>query len=169
MINWTLTDEKYSLDTPVTTTGYFSMTHTDSYTNFASSDLVSACNKFKNALPTDLRNIIVTPKKYSTRIYTPSSGSGSWGTYEETVPAIWILDAAEVLGDNGKIVRYDYFSNGNKITDTAPMWTRTTENNAGKFYNNYLYAFGQNNYLGNYDHRYGNYSLGFRPCFRIGA
>ena len=168
MINLTLTDEKFSTDTTVTTTGYFTMTHTNSYANFANSDLISACNKFKNALPTDLRNIIVTPKKYSSRIYTNSGGVSSWGTYEETVPAIWILDIAETGGaGNGNVKPYDYFSSGNKITDTTPMWTRTTENYSG-FYNNYLRAYGYD-FLSDYQHCYGNYSLGFRPCFRIGA
>jgi len=164
MLNMTLTDEKYSLDTPVTTTGYFSMTHTNDYATFANSDMVAACNKFKNALPTDLKNVLVTPTKYSSRIY-PSS---NWSTYTETMPAVWIFDVSEVSGDNGKVKRYDYFSNGNRINSTTNTWTRTTENNGG-LHNVYSYAYGNNNYLDSYNHIKGNYSLGFLPCIRIGA
>ena len=169
IIAYTWYDSMYSGDfsTPVTSTGYFSMiyqggNYSGNYAKFQDSVMRSRCNSFWAALPSDVKANFVVPTKYSNQYDSNNS------YYGDTVDKVWILDVAELMGARGRCVQYDYFANGNHLYGGAVFWSRSTEVNSDGFFNVYLRSF-QHNYTDSYDHSTGWYSLGFKPCFRIGA
>lgn len=126
----------------MTSSGYFSMSYGSSNTN---SDGWKGCYMrnsvmqwIKNALPTDLQNVLKTVTKYTDNI---GGGSNSASSVTATTETICLEAEFEVQGvrkyaniyEQNKQKQYDYYKNGNSKTrykynnanDTVYWWNRS--------------------------------------------
>lgn len=158
-----LIDSQYS-QYPMPSSGYFSMSYGDNDINIGGWDVCymrrSVMQWIKNALPTDLQNILKTVTKYTDNT---GGNSDSLSNVTATTETICLEAEFEVHGtrtyansyEQNKQQQYDYYKNGNSkvrykynsTSDTAWWWNRsphfnssdcfcfvTTEGTAG-FYN----------------------------------
>ena len=130
-----LVDSQYE-QYPMTSSGYFSMSYGDSNTNsggwngcYMRSTIMSA---IKDALPTDLQNVLKTVTKYTDN----TGGSDSSSNVTATIETICLEAEFEVQGarsfansyEQNKQKQYDYYKNGNskiryKYNDTnSAVW-----------------------------------------------
>ena len=132
-----LVDSRYS-QYPITSSGYFSMSYGDSNTNsggwegcYMRSTIMPA---IKDALPTDLQNVLKTVTKYTDNT---GGGSNSSSNVAATTETICLEAEFEIHGtreyansyEQNKQQQYDYYKNGNskvryKYNDTnsAVYW-----------------------------------------------
>lgn len=136
-----LVDSKYS-QYPMTSSGYFSMSYGNSNTNvggwngcYMRSTIMPA---IKNALSTDLQNVLKTVTKYTDNT---GGGSNSSSNVTATTETICLEAEFEVQGarsyansyEQNKQQQYDYYKNGNskiryKYNDTSSAvwwWNRS--------------------------------------------
>lgn len=158
-----LVDNQYG-QYPMPSSGYFSMSYGDNDINIGGWDACymrrSVMQWIKNALPTDLQNILKTVTKYTDNT---GGNSDSLSNVTATTETICLEAEFEVHGtrtyanryEQNKQQQYDYYKNGNSkvrykynsTSDTAWWWNRsphfnssdcfcfvTTEGTAG-FYN----------------------------------
>ena len=132
-----LIDSQYA-QYPMTSSGYFSMSYGDSNTNSGGWEGCYMRNSvmqwIKNALPTDLQNVLKTVTKYTDNT---GGGSDSSSNVTATTETICLEAEFEVHGtrtyansyEQNKQKQYDYYKNGNsKIryeynnTNSAVFW-----------------------------------------------
>ena len=163
---------------PMTSSGYFSMSYGDSSTNsggwegcYMRSTIMSA---IKNALPTDLQNVLKTVIKYTDNT---GGGGGSNSSYVTSTTETICLEAEfEIHGtrsyansyEQNKQQQYDYYKNGNsKVrykynnTNSAVWWWNRSpwSANSGGF----CYVFTGGSAGANFSHRCGAVA----PCFYV--
>ena len=145
-----LIDSQYS-QYPMTSSGYFSMSYGNSDTNvggwegcYMRSTIMSA---IKNALPTDLQNVLKTVTKYTDNT---GGGSNSSSNVAATTETICLEAEFEIHGtreyansyEQSKQQQYDYYKNGNskvryKYNDTNNAvwwWNRSPYSDASSYF-----------------------------------
>ncbi len=161
-----LSDQYYNetTQTPVTQSGYFTMTTSSTFStsfNYQNSNMASTCSSFRNAMPSEIKNVMIPAKKYATR------GNNASVEYDCGTHYMWIPDLNETGYLATKIQMYDLFKNGNQYPTAGYCWTRSITNHGHvlSLVNGWRDTFpdGSSVYLK------GNFSFGFSPCFRIGA
>jgi hypothetical protein len=171
-----LIDSQYG-QYPMTSSGYFSMSYGDDDTNvggwngcYMRSTIMPA---IKDALPTDLQNVLKTVTKYTDNI---GGGSNSSSNVTATTETICLEAEFEVHGtrsyansyEQNKQQQYDYYKNGNsKVrykynnTNSAVWWWNRSpwSANSGGF----CYVFTGGSAGANFSHRCGAVA----PCFYV--
>ena len=172
-----LIDSQYS-QYPVTSSGYFSMSYGDSDTNvggwngcYMRSTIMSA---IKDALPTDLQNVLKTVTKFTDNT---GGGSGDNDFYvTATTETICLAAEFEVHGtssyansyEQNKQKQYDYYKNGNskvryKYNDTNSAvywWNRSP-------YSDYSTSFCLVNADGSVNAITSRFCFAVAPCFYV--
>ena len=171
-----LVDSQYN-NYPMTSSGYFSMSCGNSNTNsggwegcYMRSTIMSA---IKDALPTDLKNVLKTVTKF-----TDNTGGGSDNSsyVTATTETICLEAEFEVHGartyansyEQNKQQQYDYYKNGNsKIrykyndTNSAVFWWNRSPYSVNSYYFCVVYTGGSANGDGS------RYCYAVAPCFYI--
>ncbi len=171
-----LVDSQYN-KYPMTSSGYFSMSYGSNDTNNGGWNGCYMRNSvmqwIKNALPTDLQNVLKTVTKYTDNI---GGGSNSASSVTATTETICLEAEFEVQGvrkyaniyEQNKQKQYDYYKNGNSKTrykynnanDTVYWWNRSPYAARSDF-------FCSVNTGGSADYYYSRYCYAVAPCFYV--
>ena len=164
-----LIDNQYS-QYPMTSSGYFSMNYGDSDTNsggwngcYMRSTIMSA---IKDALPTDLQNILKTVTKYTDN----TGGSDSSSNVTATIETVCLEAEFEVQGvrsvansyEQNKQKQYDYYKNGN----VKARYKYNDTNSAVYWWNRSPFSGNSNNFCFVYSNGSANGATS-RVCFAI--
>ena len=164
-----LIDSQYN-QYPMTSSGYFSMSYGNSDTNsggwngcYMRSTIMPA---IKNALPSDLQNVLKTVTKYTDN----KGGSNSSSNVTATTETICLEAQFEVHGarkyansyEQNKQQQYDYYKNGN----SKVRYEYNNTNSAVFWWNRSPYSADSSNFCGVYT----NGTAGYNPsqyCFAV--
>ena len=171
-----LVDSKYS-QYPMTSSGYFSMSYGDSNTNVGGWEGCYMRNSvmkwIKNALPTDLQDVLKTVTKYTDNT---GDGSDSSSNVTATTETICLEAEFEVHGtrsyansyEQNKQKQYDYYKNGNsKIrykynnTNSGVWWWNRSP------YSGYSFNFCAVSTGGSASSSASRYCRAVAPCFYV--
>lgn len=171
-----LVDSQYN-KYPMTSSGYFSMSYGSNDTNnggwngcYMRSTIMSA---IKNALSTDLQNVLKTVTKYTDNT---GGGSDSSSNVTGTIETICLEAEFEVQGirsyanshEQNQQRQYDYYKNGNSkikykynsTSDIVIWWNRSPYAARSDF-------FCSVNTGGSADYYYSRYCYAVAPCFYV--
>ena len=171
-----LIDSQYD-QYPITSSGYFSMSYGDSNTNsggwegcYMRSTIMSA---IKDALPTDLQNVLKTVTKYTDNT---GGGSNSSSNVAATTETICLEAEFEIHGtreyansyEQNKQQQYDYYKNGN----SKVRYKYNDTNNAVWWWNrspcsDYSDAFCAVTTVGSANFTYSRIRGAVAPCFYV--
>ena len=171
-----LVDSQYG-QYPMTSSGYFSMSYGSSNTNsggwegcYMRSTIMPA---IKNALPTELQNVLKTVTKFTDNT---GGGSNSSSNVTATTETICLEAEFEVQGarsyansyEQNKQQQYDYYKNGNskiryKYNDTSSAvwwWNRSPYSDSSGYFCNV-------NTDGTANLDYSRFCIAVAPCFYV--